>query len=687
VLYSVDPACPGGDRLVVAAARGLGSAVVGGAQADRFELSRAAPHSVVARSVSRKPTQLGCVDGGGIGEFPIPPAEQHAPAVDDATLTRLAELALDIERVLRFALDLEWALEPDGRIVLLQARPLRLPETSAAGVDLGSQSRRGHAVLLDGAGEVACGGIGAGPVMPVAPGDAPSDFPLGSVLVARETAPVLSPFVARASAVITEVGSAVSHLGTVAREFRVPALFGVGQALGALEPGRVVTVDADDGVVYDGWVDELVRHQLLAGAPLERQSDFRLLRRMIRRIAPLNLVDPARPEFSPEGCRTYHDILRFAHEKAVEAICDEIRRNSRRTGRHVRDLELGVPLDLAVVDLGGGLDPESGGAVIRPEALKCAPLVELIRGLTAPGVWETQPSSLDFRGFFSSALRSADLASSAGTGIERNVAVVTDAYMVLNLKLGYHFNVIDCRLGDRAEDCHLYFYFVGGVTELARRARRAELLARILLARGFNVETRGDLVMGRLSRVPREVVIERLRMAGRLIGFTRQLDVRLTSDTVADEYVSAFLDDVPLPHAVPGAQEGLVQEGSMKGPTHVMVLDDEPTVCARLKEYLSSRGYEVETFTESTAALRRLDEKAFAVVVTDLKMEGPTGLDLIHVIKKKELPTRVILITAYGSMEEFREAEHAGVFSTVTKPFRMEEMAKLVGRAAKKAGR
>jgi DNA-binding NtrC family response regulator len=54
--------------------------------------------------------------------------------------------------------------------------------------------------------------------------------------------------------------------------------------------------------------------------------------------------------------------------------------------------------------------------------------------------------------------------------------------------------------------------------------------------------------------------------------------------------------------------------------TNVMVVDDEQIVCDRVREHLEGQGFEVDTFTESSAALRALDAKRYHVVVTDLKM-------------------------------------------------------------------
>lgn len=125
----------------------------------------------------------------------------------------------------------------------------------------------------------------------------------------------------------------------------------------------------------------------------------------------------------------------------------------------------------------------------------------------------------------------------------------------------------------------------------------------------------------------------------------------------------------------------------MENRGEVLVLDDEAIVCERLKLHLESNGFQVETFTESQRAIDRLGEKDFGVVVTDLKMEGPSGLDVLQFVRKQMQGTQVIMITGYASMEVAREADYSGVYDFILKPFQLDEMGKLVKKAAKKASK
>ena len=117
----------------------------------------------------------------------------------------------------------------------------------------------------------------------------------------------------------------------------------------------------------------------------------------------------------------------------------------------------------------------------------------------------------------------------------------------------------------------------------------------------------------------------------------------------------------------------------------VLVLDDEPIVCERLMHHLEKNDFSVETFTESAKAVNRLAEKDFDVVVTDLKMRGPTGLEVLRYVRDHQPGTQVIIITGFASIDSMREAEYGGVFEFVPKPFQMERLTSLVKKATRKA--
>jgi pyruvate,water dikinase len=682
VVYTVDPADPERSTALITATRGLGVPVVEGrGGTDRFTLSRISPHRVLSRAVTSKPEMCVAARDGGVVMVPVPIGEQDAPAVTEEALAEVVRASLRIERHMRCPQDVEWAVAPDEGVMVLQARPLRVSlPARRKGEELVRALER-YPVLLRGRGVVACRGVGAGRVFVVGAAETVRDVPPGGVLVARHSSPRLSALASSASAIVTDVGAATGHLATIAREYRIPTILDTGGATQILRPGMEATVDAEENIIYEGIVEELLSYELLQGDVYDETPEFRVLRRMLGCIAPLHLKDPEDPGFTPDRCRTYHDIIRFAHEQALAALADLDKFSVRSREDQVHKLDVDIPLDLLLVDIGDGLAPDVRGPV-RLDAVESRPLRLLMEGLTTPGVWTTRPAHMDLEGFMSSATRLAPLSLPGAATVERNVAIISREYLNLNLRVGYHFTVVDCYLGEGPEDSYLFFRFVGGVTDLSRRTRRARLLSEILERHDFVTNQNGDLVVGRLKGVPRPVVEERVQMVGRLIGFSRQLDIFLKDEEIVDRLVSDFM------HSRYEAAFGdATEENTMGGNVEVMVLDDEATVGERLKDFLEKRGMAVETFRDSGKAIHRLQEKRFDVIVTDLKMPGPNGVDVLLSVKERSPSTQVILITGYATIEAAREAEAIGAFDFILKPFELEDLHKLVKKAAKRSSR
>ncbi len=117
----------------------------------------------------------------------------------------------------------------------------------------------------------------------------------------------------------------------------------------------------------------------------------------------------------------------------------------------------------------------------------------------------------------------------------------------------------------------------------------------------------------------------------------------------------------------------------------VMVLDDEPIVGDRLRPALEQEGFAVEVFTDSSRAIARLREKQFGVLVTDVKMRGPSGMDVLRFVKEQSPSTQVIVITGYATIETNHEADALGACQFVTKPFKMKDLVKLVTKSSRSA--
>ena len=132
--------------------------------------------------------------------------------------------------------------------------------------------------------------------------------------------------------------------------------------------------------------------------------------------------------------------------------------------------------------------------------------------------------------------------------------------------------------------------------------------------------------------------------------------------------------------------EGEGRQGSAEEELSVMILDDEPIVGKRLKPVLEKSGFTVEVFEDPAAAVKRLAEKEFDIVVTDLRMEGLDGIQILEHVMEHCERTRVILITGYATVEVAREALVKGAFDFISKPFKPRDLQAVVNKAALSLG-
>jgi DNA-binding NtrC family response regulator len=120
----------------------------------------------------------------------------------------------------------------------------------------------------------------------------------------------------------------------------------------------------------------------------------------------------------------------------------------------------------------------------------------------------------------------------------------------------------------------------------------------------------------------------------------------------------------------------------LSGKLSVMVIDDEPIVGKRLKPALEKSGYEVEIYETGAAALKRIEEKDFDIVVTDVRMDEVDGMDILASVTEKAPRTKVIIITGYATIELAREALAKGAFDFIAKPFKPDDLRETIQKAA-----
>ena len=115
----------------------------------------------------------------------------------------------------------------------------------------------------------------------------------------------------------------------------------------------------------------------------------------------------------------------------------------------------------------------------------------------------------------------------------------------------------------------------------------------------------------------------------------------------------------------------------------MMVVDDEPIVGKRLKQIFDKAGYNTEVFTDGRSALKDLHRNIYDIIVTDLRMDDVDGMKILEEAIEINPHIKVIMITAFAEMEIAKEAFKKGVFDFIAKPFKIDDLRKVIARAEK----
>lgn len=113
----------------------------------------------------------------------------------------------------------------------------------------------------------------------------------------------------------------------------------------------------------------------------------------------------------------------------------------------------------------------------------------------------------------------------------------------------------------------------------------------------------------------------------------------------------------------------------------ILVVDDDLEMCEMLSDVFKEEGFYVTTTGDSLDALKMVEREEFDVLITDLKMKGLKGLDLLERVNKLAPMTSVIIITAFGTIESAIKAMKMGAYDYITKPFQMDEVVLTVRKA------
>lgn len=552
VIYSTTPE---GDvnTSIISAAWGLGETVVESkAEADLYVVRKGKKPAMVRATYGKKDTMVISNVKGGTSEIKTPDKLRGEPTLLPKQISALTRQAMAIESYFGTPRDIEWAIDKKGAISILQARSLNAPTRDQtppqprAGMPV---SQKEYPLLMQSNGTVVQRGTGAGKVFIVKKPVDGLSCPKGAVLVAKHDSSLFVRIMPYVSAIITETGSQTSHMAALSRELKLPTIVNVPHALEILQQGQDITLVAGDdnqATIYKGIIHDLLVEAGQDARQIESVFEFRRKRYILRYISPLHLIDPFMDEFTPERCRTMHDILRFIHEKSVAELVETARQGDAKLKKQgtVTRLELPVPAGILVMDMGGGLQPGKEEGKTTFDQITSIPFKAIVKGMIHPGTWHSDAVALKAQDLLSSMMRMPDIENVTASTAGFNVAVISREYMNMSIRFGYHFNMVDCYCSENARNNHVYFRFTGGATDLVKRSRRLALIARILKEYGYTMKIKGDLLIARLAGLNQEEMVKVLDQTGRLISFARQLDATLQSDQAVERYARNFLEGV-----------------------------------------------------------------------------------------------------------------------------------------------
>jgi pyruvate,water dikinase len=380
-------------------------------------------------------------------------------------------------------------------------------------------------VLYQRAGRVACRGVAAGPVFNLETEDSPDAFTQGAVMVASDIVPddELIRLMRQASAILIDLGEPAGDAATLAREFGIPTIAGLGDASKRLETtGSEITVDADENTVYQGRIEELLEYYETERLDQEEETEYRILRRLRRLMFALTLEEDAETGAELGDCKTLHDLVHLAHELAGDAQFELIM-NLRDFKKTSARLATSSTIPFYVMDVGGGL-------------------VQGDRGAATPDVMEIR--SIPMRMFvqgMDQMFREGPRLSQPGNLRLSVMATVTEEHANMIVEQAGDFDIVDSMIGESRDSNHIYCRFASTARGKENKAVRGAVACEILSRLDFAAAQTTRATAAWLSGVPRNDMEERLTIIGRLGAYLLETDAAGWDGTSRDAYVNTFI--------------------------------------------------------------------------------------------------------------------------------------------------
>ncbi len=548
VMYTQDIEDPLSDNLLIHSVWGQGGLLVEGeVSPDVIRVSKKDPDKIVSTKIATKLKQLILKQDIQTQTIDINEQQQKTLSLGHSPALILAKWGISLEAHFNQPQDIEWCQDKSGKLFILQSRPLN--HTSAEILPPGKQvqppgEKIANKIICSG-GEPVCPGAGAGPVYILEQLSQIAHIPVGSVLVVSHALPQFVMAIDKMAGIIIGSGSRASHFSSIAREFGVPAIVNLKNGFPDLVQGNWVTVDAVQGIVYQGRVKSLLE-KVTPKEDFFCDSSFMVkLRYVINFCAKLKLTNPASESFVPESCRSLHDIIRFTHETAMkEMFLMGDRKGSRKKG--AKQLISSIPMLFYLLDVGSGIKdtPKDGAQAdkkfLTPEDIVSIPMKSLLKGLSNPEICWAETTHFDWEEYDRIVMAGGII--SADSPMFGSYAVLSKEYLNVNFRFGYHFVIIDTICSSSKEDNYILFRFSGGGGTPAGRSLRANFIKEILTRLGFMVEIKSDLVDAKFNQGSLKTTKKTLDLLGRLLGATKLMDMYLKENMGVEVLVDDFMN-------------------------------------------------------------------------------------------------------------------------------------------------
>lgn len=264
VMFTVNVATGDDTKIMIEGSWGLGEYIVQGTVTPDNYIVDKETLTIADKTINNKNIELVRLQDGGVEERQVPEDIATKPCLTDEQVIQLAGYAKQIEEHYGSYMDIEWSLDQDNKLWMVQARPETVWSQRNKDHEESAESSNvttDHKTLLKGL--PASPGIVAGKVHVI---DDPKDinkFQEGEILVTLMTSPDWVPAMKKAAAIVTNNGGMTCHAAIVSREMQIPCIVGTtsrgAAATKTLVTGQEITVDAKNGIVYDGIVEDVVK--------------------------------------------------------------------------------------------------------------------------------------------------------------------------------------------------------------------------------------------------------------------------------------------------------------------------------------------------------------------------------------------------------------------------------------------